>query len=94
MVRYVHRKSGTYDYAKEMWNNVAGWFKDNKAYLQTQVPYYADYQKFSDDAQFWRDYKKNTGYSPRYPNRVYGSSGVDFLYSTSRLLRNMKRLYG
>lgn len=94
MVRYVHKNSGSYDYLKEMWNNVAGWFEDNKEYVKSQIPYYADYKKFTDDAQFWKDYKKNTGFSPRYPNRVYGSAGVNLVYSTSRLFRSMKRLYG
>lgn len=94
MVRYVHRNSGSYDYVKELFKNVTGWFRDNKEYVQTQIPYYSDYLHAKEDAQFWREYKKNTGFTPRYPRRAYGSSGVSAVYSGTRLFRNFKRLYG
>lgn len=94
MARYVHSKSGSYDYAKELIRNVSGWVKSNKDYLETQVPYYGDYLHTVEDAKFWADYKKNTGFSPRYPRRAYGNSGTVAVSSTARLFRNVKKLYG
>lgn len=94
MARYVHRNSGSYDYAKELIGNVFGWVKDNKEYLKTQIPYYSDVKRVEEDAKYWKDYKKNTGFTPRYPYRSYGHSGSYVVSSASRLFRNVKRLYG
>lgn len=94
MPRYVHSKSGSYDYAREIWKRVSGWFKDNQEYVETQIPIYGDYLRTVDDAQYWQDYKKNTGFTARYSSRVYGHSGTSAVSSTSRLFRNAKKLYG
>lgn len=68
--------------------------QNNWDYWQTQIPYYGDYLNAQETKQFWADYKKNTGFSPRYPRRAYGSQGTTAIHSASRLFRNFKRLYG
>lgn len=94
MPRYVHSKSGSYDYLKEVWSNVKNWFVENREFVETQIPYYGDYLNTKETAQFWKDYKKNTGFTPRYPRRAYGSVGTDQVTHLVRGFRNFKRLYG
>lgn len=92
MVRYVSNRSGKW--LKNALEDVYDWWNGNKDFVSTQIPYYSDYLNFEETAQFWRDYKKNTGFSPRYPRRAYGDSGSRFYRSVKGLGRDLKKLYG
>lgn len=94
MPRFVSSKSGSYDYLREVWGNVKNWFRENREFVETQIPYYGDYLNTKETAQFWADYKKNTGFTPRYPRRAYGTAGTEQVSHLIRGFRSFKRLYG
>lgn len=87
MVRYVHRKSGSYNYVTELWRKI----NPLPNYWLTQLPVVGEGYRAIENVQFWKDYKKNTGISPRYPARAYGTSGE---VAVNHVWRNVKRLYG
>lgn len=41
-----------------------------------QIPILGTALKMNDDARYWADYQKNTGFRPRYPGRSYNSYGA------------------
>ena len=87
MVRYVHRNSGNYDYLVTLWNKL----NPLPNYWVTQIPFVAEGYRAVENVQYWKDYKKNTGITPRYPARAYGSSGETAI---NYVWRNMKKIYG
>lgn len=58
-----------------------------------QVPVVGTALRMYDDQRYWEDYRKNTGFTPRYPGRSYGSYGTMLSNQTSGLYRSaMKTL--
>lgn len=97
MVRYVHSNSGGYSWLKDRISDLYDWVDDRKQnldYWETQIPYYREVKYALENEQYWKDYKKNTGFTPRYPYRSYGSSGVSAIKTVYRGFNNVKRLYG
>jgi len=45
-------------------------------YWQYQLPLWGSYRRMQDDQRYWDDYRKNTGFSPRYSGRHYGDYGT------------------
>lgn len=61
-----------------------GRFPGNMDYWVQQIPFVGSLFKMRDTANYWEDYRKNTGFSPRYPGKTYGSSDFGGLVSTSK----------
>jgi len=59
-----------------------------------QVPILGTALRMNDDARYWADYQKNTGFTPRYPGRSYNSYGAmmtNQAISTSRsIIKGLK----
>lgn len=83
----MHRKSGNNNYATTLWDRI----NPLPDYWFTQIPFVAEGYRAVENVQYWKDYKKNTGITPRYPARAYGTSGEKAI---NTVWRNVKRLYG
>lgn len=54
-------------------------------YWAYQIPVIGNIARANDNAKFWRDYERNTGYRPRYPGRSYNPTGmVESIVSAGR----------
>lgn len=85
-VRYLYAAHSMSNKLEDMYNNRDFW--------KTQIPYYNQIGTALENERYWKDYKKNTGFTPRYPFRAYGHSGVSAAQTVYRGVRNLKRLYG
>lgn len=45
-------------------------------YWARQLPIIGNLYNAVDSKRYWDDYRKNTGFSPRYPGRTYANSGL------------------
>lgn len=64
-------------------------------FYEYQIPFYGKYQAAKDNARYWEDYYRNTGFRPRYPGRQYGTSAATGLISEAKsLYGSAKKIYG
>lgn len=95
--RASFKPSGGYNWLKGGISRVTDKIEDiysNAEYWKTQIPYYREVNYAFENEQYWKDYKKNTGFTPRYPYRTYGQTGEQAVISVYRGFKNLKRLYG
>lgn len=64
-------------------------------YWAYQIPVVGRVATMRDNARYWDDYYKNTGFRPRYPGRQYGNNGFGATYSQAKMLYgSAKKIYG
>lgn len=56
-------------------------------YWASQIPIVRGLYSARDNARYWQDYYKNTGFKPKYPGRTYS-------YQTGSVISDAKMLYG
>ena len=64
-------------------------------YVASQMPFFGKLYSMRDNARYWEDYVRNTGYKPRYPGRTYSNGGVGQMFAEgTAFAENLKKIYG
>ena len=64
-------------------------------YIASQMPFVGKIRSMKDNARYWEDYARNTGYTARYPGRTYSNGGVgQSVAEGTAFMENVKKIYG
>lgn len=61
-------------------------------YWMYQVPVLGTALRMSDDARYWSDYQRNTGFTPRYPGRSYANYGTMLSNQTTSIYKSAMKM--